>query len=537
MNRRTFLKRSAAGGAAVTPPASSAAPPPGTPAAQVPVASFELDEVSLPELQAGMESGRWSAVSLTRLYLERIDAIDRNGPGLRSVIETNPDALAIAARLDEERRSGKGRGPLHGVPILIKDNLDTGDRMQTTAGSLALVGAPTAHDAFVVERLRAAGAVLLGKTNLSEWANFRGHRSTSGWSSRGGQTRNPYVLDRNPSGSSSGSAAAVAASLGAAAVGTETDGSILSPSAYCGLVGLKPTLGLLSRSGIIPIARSQDTAGPMARTVTDAAILLGAMTGVDPRDEATADSAGRAAADYCSHLRPDGLKGARLGVARQFFEFPEAVATVLNAALDAMKAAGAELIDPVEAPGFSGFGGHESVVLHYEFKAGLNKYLVARAGSPIPSLEAAIAFNTAHRDTVMPWFGQEHFLASQACGPLTDPQYLEAREAGRRLARTGGIDAAMDRHHLDAIVVPSGGPAHATDWLHGDHGLPTGYSVAAVAGYPSLTVPAGHVHGLPVGIAFLGRAWSEATLLRLAYAFEQATQHREAPRFLASLKA
>lgn len=535
MDRRTFLQRSAAGTAALANDWEVGAAPSGPPRAPVPTAAFELEEVGLRELQEGLGAGKWSAVGLTSLYLDRLQAIDRSGPSLRSVIEINPEALEIAARLDDERRAGNHRGPLHGVPILIKDNLDTGDRQQTTAGSLALDGSKAATDAFVVQRLRENGAVILGKTNLSEWANFRGHRSTSGWSSRGGQTRNPYVLDRNPSGSSAGSGAAAAASLCAAAVGTETDGSILSPSAYSGLVGLKPTVGLLSRTGIIPISQSQDTAGPMARTVTDAASLLGAMTGLDARDPASAATAGRPPVDYLSHLRTDGLKGARLGVARQFFNAPDAVATVLASALDAMKAEGAELVDPVQAPGFSECGEHEIIVLLHEFKAGLNAYLAARPGSPVSSLADLIAYNDAHREKLMPWFGQEHFLAAQACGPLTDPVYLRARDACRRLSRTEGIDAVMDRHRLDAIVVPSGGPAHMTDWLFGDNGMPVGYSVAAVAGYPSLTMPAGHVGGLPVGIALIGRPWSEPTLLRLAFAFEQATRHRKAPRFLPTL--
>lgn len=538
MKRRHFLKHSAMSGAALAPPAAVTATTTTTGRASTPttpVPGFELDEMGIPELQEGLQSGRWSSAGLTQLYRERIEAIDRAGPALRSVLWVNAEAMDIAARLDDERKAGRLRGPLHGIPILLKDNLDTGDRMPTTAGSLALAGSRAAADAFVVAQLRAAGAVILGKTNLSEWANFRGHRSTSGWSSCGGQTRNPYVLDRNPSGSSSGSAAAVAASLGAAAVGTETDGSILSPSAYCGLVGMKPTVGLISRTGIIPISRSQDTAGPMARTVTDAAILLQAMTGRDPLDEAMADGASPGIGDLRLLLQPDGLKGARIGVARRFFEAPPPVRSVLEAALDALRDAGAEMIDPVDAPGLGGFGGHELLVLHHEFKAGLNACLAARPDAPVRSLADVIAFNEAHRDTVMPWFGQEHCLAAQSCGPLTSPEYLQAREACRQIARHQGINAIMDTHRLDAVVVPSGGPAHSTDWIFGDQGMPTGYSVAAVAGTPSLTVPAGHVHGLPVGLAFLGRAWSEATLLRLGYAFEQSTRHRRRPEFRATL--
>ena len=519
MRRRSFLQCGTLG-CLPAGSASLAADPPTETRSAPPVPEFELDSIDIAALQDGQRTGRWSAATLTALYLERIEAIDRNGPALRSVIETNPDALEIAGRLDAERKAGRLRGPLHGIPILLKDNIDTADRMQTTAGSIALEGAPARADALLAARLRQAGAVILGKTNLSEWANFRGVRSTSGWSSRGGQTRNPYVLDRNPSGSSSGSAVAAAASLCAAAVGTETDGSILSPSAYCGLVGLKPTVGLISQSGIIPISRSQDTAGPMARTVADAAVLLGALTGA-----ATADATSAA---------PAALKGIRLGIVREFFEDPAAVAKVLNTAVDALREAGAELVD-VAFPGrLEGLGEAEIRVLHHEFKAGLDDYLGRREGARIRSLADLIAFNEMHRDTVMPWFGQEHCLAAQECGPLTNEAYLEARRTCLRLARTEGIDALLETHRVEALVVPSGGPAHVTDWLFGDQGMPTGYSVAAVAGTPSLTIPAGHVRGLPVGIAFLGRAWSEMPLLKIGLAFEQATHHRRAPQFLAT---
>lgn len=538
MRRRAFLRQSTLGAAAVfTPTLLGRAAKHSREAAHPGVKPFELDETDIPELQAGLTSGKFTAVGLVKKYTSRIEQIDRQGPAIRSVIELNPDAREIATRLDEERSAGTVRGPLHGIPVLIKDNIDTGDRMNTTAGSLALEGSPAPRDAFVVERLRRAGAVLLGKTNLSEWANFRGSRSTSGWSARGGQTLNPYVLDRNPSGSSSGSAAAVAASLCAVAVGTETDGSILSPASYNGIVGLKPTVGLVSRSGIIPISRSQDTAGPMGRTVKDVAILLGAMTGVDSGDAATEESREQVRRDYTSFLQVDGLRGARIGVARQYFRFPERVASIFSEAIAALESAGAELVDPVQAPGFSGFGSHESLVLQYEFKTGLNKYLAAREGARARTLKELIDFNERFRAQEMPWFGQEHFIQSEGRGPLTDQVYLDALEATRRLTRKEGIDAAMDEHRLDAIVVPSGGPAHVTDLLLGDGGMGSGYSVAAAAGYPSITIPAGNLHGLPVGIAFLGRAWSEPALLRIAHAFEQATRFRRPPRFRATITA
>jgi amidase len=469
-----------------------------------------------------------SALSLVRRYLERIAELDKT---VNSVIELNPDAADIARALDQEPTR---RGPMHGIPVLLKDNIDTHDRMTTTAGSLALEGWTPPKDSFVAKRLREAGAVILGKTNLSEWANFRSTRSTSGWSGRGGQTRNPYALDRNPSGSSSGSGAAVSANLCAVAVGTETDGSIISPSTFCGIVGIKPTVGLISRSGIIPIAESQDTAGPMARTVRDAAILLGAMTGVDPADPATEASRGKSHADYTTFLDAGGLKGARIGVARKFFQ-PGAVGeAALEAALDEMKRRGAELVDPADLPTHGTFGSGQ--VLLYEFKAGLNAYLAGVGPKlPVHSLEELIAFNEKHKDREMPFFGQERLIQAQAKGPLTEKPYLEALEKARRLSRAEGIDAVMDRHKLDALVAPSGGPAPVTDYIHGGRNVGGSSSAAAIAGYPSITVPAGKVFGMPFGLSFFGRAWSEPVLLKIAYAFEQATMVRRAPRFLQTL--
>jgi len=497
---------------------------------------FELDELSIAALQDGMKSGKYTARSLAEKYLARIEAIDRRGPKLNSVIEINPDALAIADVLDKERKAKGPRGPLHGIPVLIKDNIGTHDRMMTTAGSLALEGSIPPADSFVARRLREAGAVILGKTNLSEWANIRSNHSTSGWSGRGGLTRNPYALDRNPCGSSSGSGVAVAANLCAVAVGTETDGSVVCPSTVNGIVGIKPTLGVVSRTGIIPIAHSQDTAGPMARTVADAAALLGAMAGVDPADSVTAESRGKASADYTQFLDPKALAGARLGVARKFFGFSDAVDKLMNAALEEMKRQGAVLIDPADLDATDKLGDPEFLVLLYELKADLNAYLAGLGpGARVHSLKEIIEFNEHNREREMPWFGQDVFLKAEEKGPLTSKEYLDALAICQRLSRAEGIDAVMEKHHLDAIVAPTGGPAWTTDLVNGDHGAGGCSTPAAVAGYPHITVPAGFVFGLPVGISFFGRAWSEPTLIKLAYAFEQATKLRQPPRFLPNI--
>ncbi len=480
-----------------------------------------------------MASGRYSARQIAELYLRRIEEIDRTGPALRSVIEVNPDALSIADTLDAERKAKGPRGPLHGIPILIKDNIDTADRMMTSAGSLALEGSVAAHDAFVVQRLRAAGVVILGKTNLSEWANFRSTHSTSGWSGRGGQVKNPYVLDRNPCGSSSGTGAAVAANLVAIGVGTETDGSIVCPSGANGLVGIKPTLGLVSRSGIIPISHSQDTAGPMARTVADAAALLGAMTGVDAADSASRRSGPYASRDYTKNLDSAALKGARIGVARkQYFGYSDATDRLIDQAIAEMKRAGAVIVDPANIPTASKLDACENQVLLYEFKADLNAYLSALGPSArVHSLADLIGFNNREREREMPFFGQELFESAQKKGPLTTPAYRIALANCRTLSRAQGIDLVMRQHRLDALVAPTGGPAWTTDLIDGDHFTGASSTPAAVAGYPSITVPAGDVRGLPVGMSFIGRAWSEPKLIALAYAYEQATKHRRLPAF------
>jgi amidase len=478
-----------------------------------------------------------TALGLLEAYSERIEKLNRQGPAINAVIELNPEAPAIAEALDLERQAGRIRGPLHGIPILIKDNIDTHDRMQTTAGSLAMEGSIARRDAFLVKRLRAAGAVILGKTNLSEWANFRGKHSVSGWSSRGGLTHNPYALDRSACGSSSGSGAAVAAALCTAAIGTETDGSIICPAQTNGIVGIKPTLGLISRSGIIPIAHSQDTAGPMARSVADAAILLGALTGVDEQDAATRLSKKRALKDYGPFLDKNGLQGARIGVARNMAGTDARILKIFETCLEAMKLAGAVLIDPVELPNFNKFGKTERTVLHYEFKAGLNRYLAACGQkTQVRTLEDVIKFNEEHKDRVMPYFGQELMIEAQAKGPLTNKQYLRALEKNHRLTRKEGIRAAMAKHRLEALVVPSGGPAWLIDLVNGDaiNWDMESTSMPAVAGYPHITVPAGYIFGLPVGLSFFGKAWQEATLIKLAYAFEQATKIRQPPQFLGS---
>lgn len=544
--RREFLGYGAAGGAlllagpvacgrdrAEAPDEDLRHPPP------VPeVPAFELEELSIAELGRGLASGRWTSHRLVELYLERIDVTNLRGPELRAVIETDPEALAAADALDAERSAGRVRGPLHGIPILLKDNIGTADGTTTTAGSLALEGSRPARDAFVAARLRVAGAILLGKANLSEWANFRSTRSSSGWSARGGQCRNPYVLDRNPCGSSSGSGAAAAASLAAAAIGTETDGSVVCPSHACGLVGVKPTVGLVSRTGIIPISHRQDTAGPMARSVADAAVLLGAMTGVDPDDPATASSGAHLRFDYASALEEGGLRGARIGVARRYAGFHEKVDALLEAAIGAMRDEGAEIVDPVDPGAISAMAEPEWECLLYEFKADLNAYLAGLGpGAPVRSLAEIIAFNERNADREMPWFRQEIFLAAEEKGPLTESAYLEAAARARRLAADEGIDAAMDRHGLDAILAPTGGPAWVTDLVNGDHFAGSSSEPPAIAGYPNVTVPAGFVHGLPVGVSFFGRPWSEPTLLRIAFGFERATRHRVPPGFLRSVPA
>ncbi|HEX5476013.1 MAG TPA: amidase [Vicinamibacterales bacterium] len=506
-------------------------------AARVPAAQppepFPLEEATAAQLQAWMTSGRYTARQIAELYLQRIEALDRRGPALRAMIQINPDALTIASQLDAERKARGPRGPLHGIPIVIKDNIGTADRMMTTAGSLALEGSIAPRDAFVVERLRAAGVVILGKTNLSEWANYRSTHATSGWSGRGGLVKNPYVLDRNACGSSSGTGAAVSANFAAIGVGTETDGSIVCPSATNGLVGIKPTVGLVSRSGIVPISHTQDTAGPMARTVADAALLLTAMTGVDARDPATKGSARHAGIDYTAALHADALKGARIGVARQqYFGYSDATDRVIERAIADMKAAGAVIVDPADIPTAAKMDACENVVLQFEFKADLDAYLAGLGpGAPVHTLADVIAFDERERAREMPYFGQELFIAAEKRGPLTSPTYRRALATCRVRARTQGIDAVMQQHRLDALVAPTGGPAWTTDLINGDHFTGASSTPAAVAGYPSITVPAGDVFGLPVGLSFIGRAWSEPKLIALAYAYEQATRHRQPPQF------
>jgi len=493
-------------------------------------------EFTITELQAQMDSGELTARTLTEKYLERIAQIDQQGPSLNAVLTVNPEALEIADVLDAERKAQGARGPLHGIPVLLKDNLDTADLMPTTAGSLALAGSIAPGDAFVTEKLRQAGAIILGKANLSEWANFRSTHSVSGWSSLGGQVRHPYALDRNPCGSSSGSAVAVAANLCAVAIGTETDGSITCPASINGVVGIKPTVGLVSRAGIVPISHSQDTAGPMGRTVADAATLLGVLTGLDSRDSATEASVGKSFTDYTQFLQADGLKGARIGVARNYFGKRPSVDQIMEEAIEIMQQVGAEIIDPANLETVEQLSEPEMEVLLYEFKADLNEYLAQRGpDAPVHSLVEIIEFNEQNREQVMPWFGQEIMLMAQEKGPLTEEGYRQARAKCLRLAATEGIDAVLAAHKLDAIVAPSNHPAWLTDWVNGDSYSGGSSAMTAVAGYPNITVPVGFVHGLPVGISFMGTAYQEPTLIRLAYAFEQATRLRQPPQYLPTL--
>lgn len=537
LNRRRVLKTgiitAAAAAALPSPSGCSIAATSTDPGVFPPLKPFDLSEITVAKLQAGMKSGRLTARSIAEKYLTRIENVDKHGPAVNSVIEVNPDALAIANELDRERRAQGPRGPLHGIPVFIKDNIATRDRMMTTAGSLALVGATPPKDSLVVKRLREAGAVILGKTNLSEWANIRSSHSTSGWSGRGGLTRNPYALDRNPCGSSSGSAAAVSANLCALAIGTETDGSIVCPSSVNGVVGIKPTVGLVSRAGIIPIAHSQDTAGPMARTVTDAALLLGVLSGVDGEDPATETSRGKALTEYTQFLDPSGLRGSRIGVVRKFFGISDAVDRLMNEAINEMKRQGAAIVDPADLGTMDQLGDSELQVLLYELRSDLNSYLAALGpGAPVHSLREIIEFNERNRDKEMPYFGQDLFIKAEAKGPLTEKVYLDALEKNHRLTRTGGIEAVMEKFQLNALVAPTGGPAWITDFVDGDHDTGGSSTPAAVAGYPNINVPVGSVFGLPVGISFFGKAYSEPALIKFAYAFEQATRHRRAPQFL-----
>ena len=506
---------------------------PGRAAAVVP---FEFAELTIPELQASIASGKYTVHSLVQKYLERSEALDKQGPAVNAIIELNPDALGIADAQDKQRQARKPGGVLQGVPILVKDNLDTRDKMMTTAGSLALVGARPPKDSMVVQKLRSAGAVIIGKTNLSEWANIRSSHSTSGWSGRGGLTKNPYALDRNACGSSSGSGVAVSANFCAAAIGTETDGSIVCPAHANGIVGIKPTVGLVSRAGIIPISHSQDGAGPMARTVADAALLLSVIAGADPDDPATASIANKRPIDYRQYLDPKGLRGARIGVARKYFGFSEPVDALMEKALAAMRSEGAILVDPADIESFGKFGDTELLVFMYELKADLNAYLAMLGDtSRVHSLKDVVEFNEKNKDKEMPWFGQDLLIKAESKGPLTEKAYVDALQKNHSLARAQGIDALMDKNNLDAILAPTAGPSCLTDLLNGDHFTGGSSDAAAVAGYPNINVPAGFIGGMPVGISFFGRAWSESTLIKLAYAFEQTVKARKPPQFLPTL--
>lgn len=536
MKRRTFISATALTGSAFAMSGLSGCSGTGRKPEQSTgknnPAEFDLNEISAAGLSEKMSSGELTSEAVCRKYLARIEQVD---PLLRSVMEINPDALEIARKLDEERKAGHLRGPLHGIPVMIKDNIDTGDKMQTTAGSLALAGHYAGDDAPIIKRLREAGAVLLGKTNLSEWANFRSNNSSSGWSGRGGQVRNPYCLDRSPCGSSSGTGAAVSANLCAIGIGTETNGSIVCPSGVNGLVGIKPTLGLWSRRGIIPIAHSQDTAGPMARTVSDAALLLGSLAGLDPDDAETHIESGQIYTDYLQFLDPDGLNGARIGIAREMLGFNSDVDELFNQAVEVLKSKGAMIIDNVSFETRRNWGAPSYQVLLYEFKADLNRYLGEHPSAPVKSLEEIIEFNKLNADREMPWFGQEIFESAQAKGDLTEKEYQQALSDAKRFTREEGIDAVMHQHQLDAIIAGTNGPAWNIDWVNGDHFSGSSSSPAAISGYPNICVPMGYVHGLPVGISFFGRAWSEPTLLRIAYAYEQATHHRKSPGLINSL--
>ncbi len=497
---------------------------------------FPLMEKTIAELQQDMEAGTYTARQITQLYLDRITEVDQGKNGLHAVIELNPDALSLADKLDKEREAGKIRGPLHGIPVLIKDNIDTGDKMSTSAGSLALKDSKAGEDAFIVKKLRDAGAILLGKTNLSEWANFRSFRSSSGWSSRGGQTRNPYYLDRNPCGSSSGSGVAASANLCAIAIGTETNGSVVCPSSANGIVGIKPTVGLWSRSGIIPISESQDTAGPMARTVSDAALLLGLLTGTDSNDPASLASQGKFLSDYTPFLKKDGLKGKRIGVYRDSFGDHEKVNAIMEESIALLKAQGAIIIDSVAIPNSRNYGAEAFELLQYEFKDGLNNYLKKLGdNAPVKSLADVIAFNENNRDACMPYFEQELLKLSEQKGTLESDAYRKILEKVRRLSRSEGLDVALATHQLDALIGPTGGPAWPIDVINGDHFSISSSSPAARSGYPNITVPAGDIMGLPVGLSFFGAPYDEGTLISIAYAFEQASQARIVPKMLPSL--
>jgi amidase len=538
VRRRSFLKAAATGATAAFGGFDLVGCRPAGPSAPETCATFphaDIEEATVADLSAKMRRGELSAVDLVDRYVARIEAIDKRGPRLKSVLELDPDARAIAAQLDEERRTRGVRGPLHGIPVLVKDNIDTSGRTKTTAGSLALAGAPPPPDAEIVARLRRAGAIVLGKTNLSEWANIRSSRSTSGWSARGGLTRNPYALDRNASGSSSGSGAAIAANLSAVALGSETDGSIVSPASICGIVGIKPTVGLVSRRGIIPIAESQDTGGPMTRTVADAAIVLSAIAGPDPADRATEAQRGRSIGDYMAALRPDGARGKRIGVVRNFPTISRSVVDFVDHAVDDLRKLGAMVIDPVEIPSMPKIDDPELDVLLFELKAGLTAYLGGRTGASMKTLDEIVRYNREHAAEELRYFGQDLFEKAIDKGPLTTPAYLEARATCLKLSRDEGIDLALRKHGVDLLVAPTGGPAWITDLVNGDSYTGSSSTIAAVAGYPSITVPAGMLRGLPIGISFFGPAFSEPLLIAVAYSYEQATRHRRKPLYLPTL--